>query len=336
MNWKDYTKGYSEHTAQQDDEKRSKLVVTLPPEIKEFKMKEFGETADKGQSLEFTIRGIPMLATPRMVDMVGDPAFAEAAGGQFLGIPYHTHSNPEFVKDGIRDRVLCAAGFDITCPRCAKYEVYRNDSHMYKFFKNRSGRVFIGQVNGKPQLYAFDWPVTDDGFWACLNAALASKVKAKRVPANWYTVESEVALSITAKYDTSKGQKRAFWKIIGVFPVTKEDAGFDPTALDWDSIFPIVEKVQLNRELAAQSLEATLDEIIARGEAVRGAGGDDSASGGKTGPTKDAGVDGMDYDALCRYVAAKNLDIDVFAFDEDPESLAKFRDNVKRAEGGAE
>ena len=331
MDWKKYTREHSEHTAQQEDGKRSYLLLNLPPEIQEFRMKDFGKTKDTSKPLEFTIRGVPILATPAMVDMVGDEAFSEGAGGQFLGIPYKNHIDPEYVAGGIRNRVLCAGGGDITCPRCAKYPYYSNDNFMYKYFKPRLGRCFFGTVNGGKQLYSFDWPVNKDGFWGCLNAALASKVKAKRVPANWYTVESEVALSITAQYDASKGQKRAFWDIIGVFPVTADDAGFDPSDMDWDSIFTALSKVVLPRKEAAVSLEANMDEIITRAEALRAGSGIETASGNPA-STKDAGVAGMDYDALCRYVAAKNLDIDVFAFDED--SLDNFRADVMRMEGG--
>lgn len=335
MDWKKYQKNYDANPVKEEETNRSRVLLTLPTQAKEFRLKDFGEGAKKDTNLEFVLRGIPTLVTPALADIVPDKGFRGAVGGQFLGFPYKFHIDPERQEGGIRDRVLCAAGHEEGCPRCMEYPNYRDDKVAYKYFKAREGRLFYAQINGDPQVYSIDWPLGEDGFWGALNAALGATVKARRVPANWYTIESDVALNVTTRWDDSKGAKRAYWKVTDVFPVRAGDTKIDPAAMDWDTIFGITDKTVYDIDSARAVLERTLPDIVKRAEAIsRSEAGKPSTGAGGGKPTGIAAMDldTMDYESLCRYCAAKKLDIDMFAFDDD--TVDKFRAEVKRAEEG--
>ena len=334
MDWKKYSKNYDANPVKQEESDRSRVLLTLPPKVAEFRLKDFGEGVKKDANLEFVLRGIPTLVTPALADMVADKAFKASVGGQFLGLPYKFHIDPERQEGGIKDRVLCAAGHEEGCPRCMEYPNYRDDKTAYKYFKARDGRLFFATINGDPQIYSIDWPLGEDGFWGALNAALGANVKARRVPPNWYTIESDVALSVTARWDDSKGTKRAYWKVTDVFPVRAGDTKLDPSAMDWDTIFAITGAAQFDPDATRAVLERTLPDVRKRAELIsRSTVADGSgAGGGKATGIAALDIDKMDYEGLCRYVAAKKLDIDMFVFDDD--TVDKFRAEIHRAEEG--
>lgn len=335
MDWKKYSKNYDANPVKQEESDRSRVLLTLPPKVEEFRLKAFGEGVKKDANLEFVLRGIPTLVTPQLADIVADKGFKQSVGGQFLGLPYRFHIDPERQEGGIRDRVLCVAGHEEGCPRCMEYPQYRDDKVAYKYFKARDGRLFFAQINGDPQIYSIDWPLGPDGFWGSLNTAIGATKKAQRVPPNWYTIESDVALNITACWDDSKGAKRAYWKITSVFPVRADELKFDPANMDWDSIFAITSTAKFDIDAARDPLVRTLPDIIKRADAIsRGAaaGGAGAPTNGKPSGIAALDIDKMDYEALCRYVAAKKIDIDMFIYDDD--SVDKFRYEIHRIEEG--
>lgn len=334
MDWKQYSKNYDATPVKQEESDRSRVLLTLPKGAKEFRLKDFGEGVKKDANLEFVLRGIPTLVTPQLADCVADKGFKNSVGGQFLGIPYKFHIDPERTPDGIRDRVLCACGSENGCPRCGEYPTYRDDKTAYKYFKAREGRLFFATIDGDPQVYSIDWPLGEDGFWGALNTALGATKKAQRVPTNWYTIESDVALNVTARWDNSKGEKRAFWRMNSVCAVRADELKFDPAVMDWDAIFAITSQVKIDPDATAQVLERTLADVKTRAEALSRnapASGGKASDGGKPTGLASTDIEKMGFEELCRYVAAKKLDIDMFAFDDD--SVDKFRAEINRAEG---